>query len=184
MDLFPEWVTVADVERRFLADWRWWATRIGMAAFGGMFVFCAGFFVNEGVSSALVSAAFSTLFLITLIFRRDYLFFGCTYKIGGRFDLGEGMQYWVEQEGKRPAHEGSVVVLVRVGGIFRPRRSITVSDGSDKDGPFGRGIDYDDDGFVVSRRRSGTGRAKHIEGLMRILIEDTRPLRRGPSAMT
>lgn len=150
-------------------------TRIGIVALFEALVFVP--LLAEGVLIAAVASASVGGLISFLLFREDYLIFGHTYRIGGRYESGRGAGAWVEQPGERPAHEGAVIVLVRVAGIFSPRRFIIVCDGSDGDSPFGRRIELNDDGyFVVKRQQTAVTRSKHIEGMLLLLIEETRSL--------
>lgn len=183
MDSSVQRVTIGDVERRFLADKRWWATRIGIVLLGATFAFVLALMAG-GVLAAAVGSVMASMIVPFMAFRDDHIFFGTTYRIGGRHEKEHGAQSWVEQSGTRPAHTGAVIVVVHVAGMFRWRRYIIVSDNSDHDSPFGRRMAKDADGyFAVARRRSGTARARHIDGMMILLIEDTRPLHRGPATL-
>ncbi len=177
MDSRVQPVTVRDVERRFLADKKWWSTRLILAGVGGAGGFILAVLLEDILSSAVVAVFVSALTLI-LIFREDHLFFGHTYKIGAKSTLEMRNRIWVEQPGEFSAHEGSVIVIVRVAGIFRPRRSITVSDGGETDNPFGRTMKIIDDGtFLIDRLIAGTANGKHIEDVIFLLLEDQRAAR-------
>lgn len=183
MDSSVQRVTLGDVERRFLAGKSWWATRIGIMFLGAAFAFVLALMV-EGMLAAVVGSVMASVLVPLLVFREDHIFFGHAYKVGGRYESGRGAQSWVEQSGTRPAHDGAVIVVVHAAGMFSWRRFIIVSDSSDHDSPFGRHMEMSADGyFAVARRRSGTARARHIEGMMTLLIEDTRPLHRGPATV-